>query len=51
VPLIAEATLLKFVLRLHLALEGWKRSAIDELLISPAMNVDETSVRVDKKNQ
>lgn len=47
---LSEATLLKFVMRLHVALEGWERSAIDELLRSPAMNVDETSLRVDKKN-
>lgn len=47
---ISEATLLKFVIRLHEALESWERSAIDELLTMPAMNVDETSLRVDKKN-
>jgi len=47
---ISEATLLKFVMRLHLALEEWEHSAIKELLISPAMNVDETSLRVDRTN-
>ena len=47
---IAEASLLQFVLRLHLALEQWESTAIDELLKSSAMNVDETSLRVDKKN-
>lgn len=47
---ISEATLLKFVMRLHLALEDWERSAIDKLLLSQAMHVDETSLRVDKKN-
>lgn len=48
--ILAEATLLKFVLRLHLALEEWEASSIECLLKSPAMNVDETSLRVDKKN-
>lgn len=47
---IAEASLLKFVLRLNLALEQWESKAIEQLLKSPAMNVDETSLRVDKKN-
>lgn len=47
---IAEASLLQFILRLHLALEQWESTAIDQLLKSPAMNVDETSLRVDKKN-
>lgn len=48
--LLAEATLLKFVLRLHQALEAWESAAIERLLKSPAMHVDETSLRVDKKN-
>jgi len=47
---LAEASLLKFVLRLHQALEQWEISAKEELLKMPAMNVDETSLRVDKKN-
>lgn len=48
--LISEATLLKYVLRLHLALEHWELNATAQLLKSTAMNVDETSLRVDKKN-
>lgn len=48
--ILAEATLLKFVLRLHLALEQWESASIEQLLKSRAMNVDETSLRVDKKN-
>lgn len=48
---LAEATLLQFVLRLYLALEQWESTAIEQLLKSAAMNVDETSLRVDKKNQ
>jgi len=48
--ILAEATILKFVLRLHQALERWEAVAIEELLKSQAMHVDETSLRVDKKN-
>jgi len=47
---ISEATLLKFVLRLHEALAGWEHAVTEQLLSSPAMNVDETSLRVDRKN-
>ena len=47
---LSEATLLKFVMRLHDALASWEQSAIDELLTLPAMHVDETSLRVEKKN-
>ena len=47
---IAESTLLKFVLRLYQALEAWEQDAIVPLLKAPAINVDETSLRVDKKN-
>ncbi len=48
--ILAEATLLKFILRFHLALAQWEADSIELLLKSPAMNVDETSLRVDKKN-
>lgn len=48
--IIAEASLLQFVWRLHLALEQWESNAIKQILKSPAINVDETSLRVDKKN-
>lgn len=47
---IAEASMLQFVLRLHLALEQWESNSIDQLLRSPSMNVDETSLRVNKQN-
>jgi len=47
---LCEASLLKFILRLHQALEQWEISAKEELLKMPAMNVDETSLRVDSKN-
>jgi len=48
--LISQTSFLKFILRLHEVLAVWERQAIDQLLKSPAMNVDETSLRVDKKN-
>jgi transposase len=47
---ISEATLLKYVLRLHEALDAWEKEAVRQLLQSPAMHVDETSLRVDRKN-
>jgi len=47
---IAEATLLKFVLRLHQALETWETQATHQILQMPAIHVDETSLRVDLKN-
>jgi transposase len=48
---ISEATILKYVWLLHLALEQWEKTAIERLLTLPALHVDETSLRVDKKNQ
>jgi len=47
---ISEATVLKYVLQLHRALERWEHSAIEQLLTLPAMHVDETSLRVERKN-
>ncbi len=47
---ISEATLLKFILRLHEALADWESSSIALILNAPAINVDETSLRTDKKN-
>ncbi len=48
---ISEATILEYVMLLHLALEQWEKTAIARLLTLPALHVDETSLRVDKKNQ
>ena len=48
--IISEATMLKYVIRLHDALTDWETSAINHLLQSPAVNVDETSSRVNKQN-
>lgn len=47
---IAEATLLQFILRLYAALESWEARATQQLLQEPVMHVDETSLRVDKRN-
>ena len=47
---ISEASLLKFVFRLHQALEDWEMGAIESLLQAPSMHVDETSFRVEGKN-
>ena len=47
---ISEASLLKFVLRLHQSLELWELKVTELLLTMPAINVDETSLRVDKSN-
>jgi len=48
--LLSEATILKYVMQLHLALETWEQSSIEKLLQLPAIHVDETSLRVDRKN-
>jgi transposase len=48
--IVSEATLLKWVLQLHQALAEWERTAIEELLAQPTLHVDETSLRVERKN-
>jgi hypothetical protein len=47
---ISEATILKYVMQMHQALERWEQSAIEKLLAMPALHVDETSLRVEKRN-
>lgn len=47
---ISEATMLKYVTQLYRALDDWEQSATEQLLMMPTINVDETSLRVDKKN-
>jgi transposase-like protein len=47
---ISEATLLNYVMRLYLALESWENQAKLELMTAQCIHVDETSLRVDKKN-
>ena len=46
---LSEATALKFVFRLYLALAEWEASAIEQIIKSPTMHVDETSLKVDKR--
>ena len=48
---ISEASMLKFILRLHQSLEVWEAEAIESLLKAPSVHVDETSFRVAKKRQ
>lgn len=47
---IAEASLLKFIWRLHQALAQWEAEAIERILQAPSIHVDETSFRVESKN-
>ena len=47
---ISEATMLKYIMQLHQCLEPWEDRSIEEILTMPAMHVDETSLRVDKRN-
>lgn len=47
---IAESSFLKFILRLYQALELWESISIEKILESASIHVDETSLRVDKKN-
>ena len=48
---ISEATLLKYVLQLHWALERWEKESSDYLLKQPVIHVDETSLKVDKQRR
>ena len=47
---VSEATLLKYVMQLHHALARWEQAAMEQILALPAMHVDETSLRVNKRN-
>ena len=47
---ISEATLLAWIWRLHEALAAWEAQATRQLLASPILHADETSIRIDKKN-
>ena len=48
---ISEATMLKYVLQLHRALERWENESFEFLLKQPVINVDETSLKVDKQRR
>jgi hypothetical protein len=45
---VSQAILLKYIWQLHEALAPWEEQAIQRLLASPVMHVDETSMRVEK---
>lgn len=47
---LSEATLLSYIMRLHVALEGWEYSVKEKLLQQPCLYVDETSLKVERKN-
>ena len=47
---ISEATMLGYILMLYVALEPWEKTAKKSLLKTSAINCDETSMRVNKKN-
>lgn len=48
---ISEATMLKYVLQIHRALEQWEKESFECLLKQPVINVDETSLKVDKQRR
>jgi transposase len=48
--LISEATILQYVMQLHQALAAWERETIEQILSQPTLHVDETSLRVERKN-
>ena len=48
--LISEATLLAWVMRVHVSLEQWETVAVEQLLQMPVIYADETSIRINKKN-
>lgn len=47
---ISDATILKYVLQLHDALEEWEEKQIKSLLEAQSVHCDETSMKVDGKN-
>jgi transposase len=47
---VSQATILNYVMQLHHALAAWEQAAMEQILALPAMHVDETSLRVDRKN-
>lgn len=47
---LSEATLLSYILKLHISLEGWEQNAKLKLLSAPSLYVDETSMKVERKN-
>jgi len=48
--MISESIILKYVRQLYESLEEWEKTNIDQILKVSAINADETSLRVNKKN-
>ena len=48
--LISESTWIEWVMRVCQALEEWEQVAIEKLVQMPVMHVDETSIRINRKN-
>ena len=48
--LLSAASLLQYVMQLHQTLAAWEQAAIAQLLAQPTLHVDETSLRVARKN-
>lgn len=48
--LMSEATMLGYIMRLHVALENWEVNARIKLLAEKCIHSDETSCRLDKQN-
>ena len=49
--MISEAVILKYIMQLHVSLERWEHESIDQVLQQAVINTDETSLKVNKKNQ
>ena len=47
---ISQATMLKYIFQLHTSLELWEKTQVEKLLKFPVLHVDETSLRINKKN-
>ena len=48
--LISEATMLRHVMELHVALARWEQATVKALLAAPVIHLDETSMKVDGTN-
>ena len=48
--LMSEASILKYIMQLPLALADWEKLSVDKLLTQKCIHSDETSMRVEKKN-
>ena len=49
--MLSPATILNYVITLYNSLAEWEQVCIEMLLLSKVLNADETSMRVNKKNQ